>query len=160
MGLREGVRIFVENEAGSDLRHIYDEATFQLLRTQPVAAAYPYPYGFILETTTEDGGAVDCFVLTASPIPTGSALEGEPVGLLEQFENGEVDHKILVALPGSAPHLDPNLHQTLRSFIGSLFEPFPLVHVEVGRILGAHEARAFIASHRTHGPGLTPDTST
>jgi inorganic pyrophosphatase len=114
MGLHERVRIFVENEAGSDLRHSYDEASFKLLRTRQVAAAYPYPYGFILDTTAEDGGAVDCFVLTTSPIPTASALEGEPVGLLEQCEDGEVDHKILVALPvalpGSAPHLDPNLH--------------------------------------------------
>jgi len=153
MASSKRVRIFVETESGSNVRRVYDETTHELLSTRRVVSPYPFPYGFILGTTTEDGSAVDCYVLTAKPIRSGSVVEGEPVGLVEQFEDGEVDHKVLAILPGDAPRIDADLHETLLSFTDALFRPFPSVRVEVGRILGAHEARVFITSHRAAGLG-------
>jgi hypothetical protein len=49
---------------------------------------------------------VDCFILTDQPLTSGSIVEGDAVGPLEQIEDGEIDHKILMVLPGSNPEVD------------------------------------------------------
>jgi inorganic pyrophosphatase len=148
----ERVKIFIEVEAGSDLRHVYDAATFELLSTRRMPRPYPFPYGFIVGTTTADGDAVDCYVLTQRPIPTGTLVEGEPAGLLEQFEDGEVDHKVLATLPGEVEPSPADVEGILSDFIAALFRPHPMIRVEVGRILDADQAVAFIAASRTDDP--------
>jgi len=140
------VRVFVESEAGSDVRRVFDETTLELRSERRVSAAYPFPYGFILGTITDDGSAVDCFVLTAERIRSGTIVRAEPVGLLEQIENDEIDHKVLAVPAGESWSVDASLQGTLRAFISDLFRPYADVRVEVGRILGADVAIAFIAS--------------
>ena len=51
------ITVFVENEAGSNIKHHYNEATFTVERTEQVGAHYPYPYGFIPDTIAPDGDA-------------------------------------------------------------------------------------------------------
>jgi Inorganic pyrophosphatase len=75
------MRVFIENEAGSRRKHVYDPRTLAHLATADVSAAYPYPYGFVLGTCGGDGDAVDCFVLTATRLASGSVVDCEPVGL-------------------------------------------------------------------------------
>ena len=140
------VWVFVESEAGSDVRRVFDETTLELRSERRVSAVYPFPYGFILGTITDDGSAVDCFVLTAAPIRSGTIVRADPVGLLEQFENVEIDHKVLAVPAGESWSVDTGLQGTLRAFISDLFRPYADVRVEVGRILGADVATAFIAS--------------
>ena len=41
-------------------------------------------------TVSGDDDAVDCFVLTTLPLAAGTTIECDPVGLLEQIEDGEV----------------------------------------------------------------------
>ena len=75
-------------------------------KADDVSAAYPFPYGFVVGTKAGDGDAADCFVLTARNLVSGTATDCEPVGLLEQIEDGEVDHKVLAVLPGETFELD------------------------------------------------------
>ncbi len=142
------IEVLIECESGSNLKGVYDETSRTRMTEVTVGAPYPYPYGFVLDTRGDDGDAVDCFLLTDVPIESGSVVEAHPVGLLEQIEDGEVDHKVLAALPESEPILDAALHDRLRSFITAIFRDFPRVRVEVGAILGADEATAFISRHR------------
>ena len=90
-------------KAGSRRKNIYDERTLAHLRSVEVSAAYPYPYGFVLGTISGDGDAVDCFVLIETPLPSGTIVECQPVGLLEQIEDGEIDHKVLAAAGHGRP---------------------------------------------------------
>jgi len=53
------LRVFIENEAGSRRKNIYDERTVTYLRTVDVSRAYPFPYGFVIGTRS--GDCVDCF---------------------------------------------------------------------------------------------------
>jgi hypothetical protein len=82
------VQVVIEAEAGSNVRHAYDGATLEPLGSREVAVRYPFPYGFVVGTTTDDGDAIDCYLLTADGVSAGTVVEADLVGVLEQFEKG------------------------------------------------------------------------
>jgi inorganic pyrophosphatase len=129
------IKVCIEVAAGSCDKHLYDERTLEYKGTRRVSRPYPYPYGFIVGTSAADGDGVDCYVITHHKLQAGAIVACEPVGLLEQDEDGEVDHKVLAALPGQNVTLDQALLQELRDFIYAAFAQFPDVRVSVGRIL-------------------------
>jgi len=55
------MKVFIENEAGSNKKNIFDEKSLDFEKQVEVSQSYPYPYGFVLNTTAEDGDSVDCF---------------------------------------------------------------------------------------------------
>ena len=80
------MKVFIENEAGSDQKNLYNEKTLEYKKTVTVSRKYPYPYGFILDTTSGDGDNLDCFIITERKVKTGQIIECEPIGLMEQIE--------------------------------------------------------------------------
>jgi inorganic pyrophosphatase len=129
------IEVFIEVEAGSCDRQLYDEKNFEYKGTRQVSQPYPYPYGFIIGTTTADGGSVDCYILTNDRLKPGTIVACEPIGLLEMIEDGEIDHKVLATIPGQNVKIDHGLHNMLRTFIYNIFAQVPKACVEVGRIL-------------------------
>ena len=99
-----------------------------------VSAAYPFPYGFVPGTVRVDGAAVDCFVLTQGPLAAGAVVECEPVALLEQIEDGAVDHKVLAVPRGEDPVLDEAAVERVRGFIAGVFAHVPGKRMELGRL--------------------------
>lgn len=136
------IQVFIQNEAGSDQKHLHDEKTLEFKRTVTVSRPYPFPYVFILDTTNEDGDNLDCFVITEQPLKTGSVVECEPIALLEQIEDGEEDHNVLAALPGEAPEMNSALMDTFREFTSHVFDHIPGKEIEVGRLLPREAAEA------------------
>lgn len=100
------LKVFIQNEAGSDRKHYHDEKSLEWRRSVRVSRAYPYPYGFVVGTTSADGGNVDCFVITSRPLRMGTIVECEAIGLMEQVEDGDVDHNVLAALQDEAPRFE------------------------------------------------------
>ena len=94
------LKVYIQNEAGSRIKNKHNEKTLEHLGSREISGPYPYAYGFILETTTDDGDCVDCFVITQEKMNTNTVVECHPIGLLEVFENGETDHKVITTLPG------------------------------------------------------------
>ena len=142
------MRVLIENEAGSTTKHRYDERTLALTGTATVSAAYPFPYGFAIGTRSGDGDAVDCFVLTGRPLASGTVVECEPVGLLEQIEDGAVDHKVLAMLPGDAPPSGDAVAK-LWTFAAGVFAHVPGKTMTIGRLLDRRAAEAYLARCRT-----------
>jgi inorganic pyrophosphatase len=142
------MKVFIQNEAGSFVKHSHDEKTLALKGTEKVSRAYPFPYGFILNTTAEDGDNVDCFVLTRETLRTGQAFECEAIGLMEQIEDGEVDHNILAVLPDEDPQVSPELKQTLIEFVSHVFDHIPGKSVQTGEFRGSNEAIRHIARYQ------------
>lgn len=138
------MRVFIENEAGSRRKNIYDEQTLTYLRSDEVSCPYPLPYGFVIGTRSQDGDAVDCFVLTASAIPSGTIVECEPVGLLEVVDTGDADHKVLAMRENEHFILDSDVLTTLRKFINGVFAHLPNKRMEIGRLLPQQDADAYI----------------
>jgi inorganic pyrophosphatase len=138
------VRVFIENEAGSSDKSTFDERTLAFVRRERVSRSYPYPYGFVLGTKGGDGDAVDCFVLTRTPLRSGSVVECEPLGLLEQVEDGEIDHKVLAALAGEDVALDDAAVAAVADFIAGVFAHIPGKRVTLGRLLPRVDAEAYV----------------
>jgi inorganic pyrophosphatase len=139
------MRVFIENEVGSRRKNTYDERTLALLRSVDVSAAYPYPYGFVLGTSSGDGDAVDCFVLTNTPLKSGTTVECEAIGLLEQVEDGEIDQKVLAVLPGSEARIDEAVIAALKRFAAGVFARVPDKRMQIGRVLDRAAAEEYLA---------------
>ena len=58
------MKVFIENESGTDQKNVYNEKTLEYKKTVTVSRKYPFPYGFILDTTSGDGDNLDCFIIT------------------------------------------------------------------------------------------------
>ena len=142
------MRVLIENEAGSRRKNSYDETSLLWLKAEDVSAAYPFPYGFVVGTRAGDGDAADCFVLTARKLTSGAIIDCEAAGLLEQVEDGEVDHKVLAVLPGET-FLLSRAEPALRAFVGGVFAHVAGKRMTIGRLLDRQAAEAYLESCRT-----------
>ena len=142
------IKMLVQVEAGSRDKNLYDEKTLQYKGESRISLPYPYPYGFVIGTSAADGENVDCYLITHEKTKRGSIMECEPIGLLEQIEDGPIDHKVLAALPGEAVEAGPELLEELRDFIYAVFAGFPGVSICIGRILSREEALSHIQEYQ------------
>lgn len=129
------IKVFIENEAGSNKKNLYDEKTLEYRKTVTVSREYPYPYGFILNTTSGDGDNLDCFVLTEKRLRTGDIVECEPIGVLLQREDDEEDNNILAVLKDENIALDEEVKEKLKEFIRHVFNHTKGKKIEVGDFL-------------------------
>lgn len=143
------MKIFIENEAESDRKNIFYEKTLEYKKTVTVSRKYPYPYGFILDTTSGDGDNLDVFVITNEKLKSGQIVEGDPIGLMEQREitkNSsvgdieEADHNILATLSGEQAEVDDEVKNRLSDFVSHVFDHLPNKKNQVGNFLGRDEA--------------------
>lgn len=141
------LRVFIQNEAGSTRKNRHDEKSLAFLRSEEVSRPYPYPYGFIVGTTAADGLNVDCFVLTQQPLRTGDLVTCEPVGLMEQFEDGNDDHNVLARVIGDSSDVTEDTKATLADFVLNVFRHVQNKRIMVGRFLPAHAAMAHVQAH-------------
>lgn len=142
------MNVFIEAEAGSFKKRRYNEETLELLGYGMTRRRYPYPYGFIPGTRTDDGDAVDSYVITRTHMKGGQSYECEPVGLLEMIEGDETDHKVLAVPAGESTIPDEALRRELEEFILEIFKRYPHVQVRVGRLLPKEEAVRHIEENR------------
>ena len=142
------IKVLIQVAGGSSERRIYNERTLEYKETRSNLPPFPYPYGFILGTRAPDGDSVDCYLITDENLQAGSIVECDPVGLLEQMEDEEVDHKILAVLPGHRAELNQVLAERFRGFISQVFAKFPDINIKVGNILPREEALRHIEAFR------------
>jgi len=140
------VRVFIENIAGSDLKHHHDEERFVVTRVERVGAPFPYPYGFVPGTLAPDGDAVDCFVITGRPLRTGDLVDAEVVGLMEQTDGGGANHDIVAVLPGDPLPDLAAVREALARFIEEVFRGLPGRESTAGRLLPVEDALAYLAA--------------
>src|SRR5262245_46366735 len=119
------IKVFIQNEAGSNRKNYHDEKTMESKETKLVSRPYPYQYGFIVGTTASDGCNLDVFVITNQPLRTGQLVECDVLALMEQFEDGVDDHNILATLPGEPVDLTSDFQAVLRDFVLNGFRDVP-----------------------------------
>ena len=142
------MKVFIQNEAGSDRKHYHDEKTLEFKHVVSVSHAYPFPYGFIIGPTAADGCYLDCFVITKRRLRTGRIVECAPIGLMEQIEDGQPDHNVLAVLPGERVEISEQIETALTEHVLAVFRHVEGKQMKVGSFLGPEEANAHIAAHR------------
>jgi inorganic pyrophosphatase len=143
------MKVFIENEAGSNQKNLFDEKTLTYRKTVTVSREYPFPYGFILNTTSGDGDNLDCFILTKLPLKSQEIIDVDVIGMFEEIEDGEEDNKILAVPVGEQWSIDADMEQLFRNFTAGVFAHLPGKVKVVGRFLGREEALAYIAKVST-----------
>ena len=147
------MKVFIENEAGLKLKNIFDEKKLKFQKTIKVSREYPYPYGFILNTTAEDGDNVDVFIITKKKLKQGEIIDVEVIGLMEQFEvswdlnkkKEEIDHNVIAKLKNDKTFEFNELTRSeLRNFVTHVFDYVMLNKTRIGKFLGRKEAIEYI----------------
>lgn len=94
------VNVVVEIPIGSKTKFEYhdDVKTIVVDRFLYTAFSYPFNYGFIPQTWSEDEDALDIVVLSSEPVPTGVLIECRVIGMLATEDEEGPDAK-LIAVP-------------------------------------------------------------
>ncbi len=143
------MKVFIQNEADSCVRNFHDEKTRTFLGAARVWRPYPLPYGFILNTTGDDGLNVDC--LSNGSLSTGQIVECDPLDLMEQIEDGKADHNVIAVIQGEGEGLDSLTKQKLIEFVSHVFDQFAGKRIQVGDFRGKEAAIDYIKQHEEHG---------
>jgi len=138
--------VFIENQAGTNIKKTYNEKTLEYLYEETVSSNYPFAYGFILETTSGDGDNVDCFVITDQKLESGSIVYCEAIGIIPQVEDGEVDNTILATLRGETIVVNEEDVKRIQNFAQHVFDHIPGKEIQVGELMPKNTAERFIES--------------
>ncbi len=140
----KNLKVFIENESGSNQKNLYNEKTLKYKKTVTVSRKYPFPYGFILGTTSGDGDNLDCFIITEKKLKSGQTVECEPIGMMEQIEDGKEDHNILARLFGDEVVIDEEIKSQLTEFVSHVFDHKVGKVIMIGQFLSKDEALKYI----------------
>jgi inorganic pyrophosphatase len=96
----EEINVVIDIPKGGSNKYEYneEEGYFELDRVLYSPFFYPFEYGFIPQTASEDGDSLDVILLTSFPTFPGCVIKARPIGLLLMKDEEGVDNKI-VALP-------------------------------------------------------------
>lgn len=94
------INVVVDIPKGSGNKYEYkeDEGYFKLDRTLYSPMFFPFEYGFIPQTMSEDGDSLDVVLLTTFPTFSGCVIGARPIGVLLMKDEAGTDNKI-VAVP-------------------------------------------------------------
>ncbi len=142
------MKVFIEQGGQEGIKNVFDKETKALLRSEPFHLTYPYPYGYILDTLNEDGDELDCYIITDQKYQAADIVEAEPIGMIEYFDNGLADHKILCALIAEPATITDEVKAKLKYFSEHFYDHRPEVIAHDGKYLDRQQAEALIARCR------------
>ena len=94
------INVVVDIPKGSENKYEYKEdgGYFKLDRTLFSPMFFPFEYGFIPQTTSEDGDSLDVVLLITYPTFSGCVIQARPIGVLLMKDEAGTDNKI-IAVP-------------------------------------------------------------
>jgi inorganic pyrophosphatase len=96
----EQINVVVDIPKGCNNKYEYNEEKgyVELDRVFLMPMFLPCDYGFIPQTHSDDGDALDVLLLTTFPTVPGCVVKARPVGLLAMRDEAGIDNKI-IAVP-------------------------------------------------------------
>ncbi|OGK17775.1 inorganic pyrophosphatase, partial [Candidatus Roizmanbacteria bacterium RIFCSPHIGHO2_01_FULL_39_8] len=91
------VNVFIEIPQGSSIKYEIDKESGVIMvdRFAYTAMFYPFNYGFVPQTSAEDGDAVDVLVISTYAVAPGTVIPSRVIGMLEMEDEEGIDTKIL-----------------------------------------------------------------
>ena len=127
------IRMVVETPKGSTVKLKWDDETghFTIAHGLPLGIAYPFDWGFVPGTLSEDGDPVDALALHDAATYPGVILVCRPLGVVDveqKGKKGRISNPRLILIPlwhqrmdavESAPHLPKRLREQIEQFFVS-----------------------------------------
>lgn len=100
-------KALIEVSMWSRSKYEMDKETGLLVLDREIERSYPTNYGYIPNTLSPDGDALDIFVISNYPIEPGVIVRYEPLGVVQLLDQGVSDNKVIAKLPGfTSPHFE------------------------------------------------------
>ena len=124
------VVIDIPKESSNKYEYNEEKGYFELDRVLYSPMFFPFDYGFIPQSLSEDGDSLDVVLLTTFPTFSGCVIKARPIGLLLMRDEAGIDNKIL-AVP--TKKIDPrfkeiedikDLSEHLKNEIKAFFEDY------------------------------------
>ena len=126
------VNVFIEIPKDGSVKYELDKESGVIFvdRFLYTPMSYPFNYGFIPNTLSEDGDPIDVLVLSDQVVMPGTVITSKLIGLLEMTDEAGIDTKI-IAVP--TEKIDPSfgryndvseLHDSLKNKIKHFFENY------------------------------------
>lgn len=93
----EEINVFVEIPQGSFVKYELDKdsGVVTVDRFSYSAMAFPFNYGFVPHTKSEDGDPLDVVVVSTYSVSCGTVIPARPIGMLEMEDESGIDTKII-----------------------------------------------------------------
>jgi len=106
-GTKEKMNVIIEIPRGGKNKYEIDKklGIIALDRVLHTSQDYPFDYGFIPQTSWDDGDALDVILLTTYPLTTGVLVPARPIGIMHMTDGDENDDKI-IAVPIDDPRFE------------------------------------------------------
>jgi inorganic pyrophosphatase len=87
------LRVVIETPKGSRNKFAFDpkEHIFELKKVLPAGMTFPYDFGFVPSTESDDGDPIDVLVLMDEPAFPGCVLTCRPIGVIEGEQGNKKD---------------------------------------------------------------------
>jgi inorganic pyrophosphatase len=94
------INIFIENPKGSSNKYELDKETGRIMLDRALYSSvfWPFEYGFIENTLSEDGDPLDAVVLVNESTFPGCVIPCKIIGMLDMEDESGIDYKI-IAVP-------------------------------------------------------------
>jgi len=104
------INVFIEIPKGSCNKYELDKETNKIMldRTLYSSQHFPFEYGFIENTLSEDGDPLDVVVLATNPTFPGCVVPVKIIGMLDMEDESGIDYKI-IAVPDDK--IDPRFKE-------------------------------------------------
>lgn len=91
------VNVFIEIPKDSDIKYELDKDSGLIFvdRFLYTAMSYPFNYGFVPNTMSEDGDPLDIIVLSEKQVMPGVVIPSQIIGMLEMEDEEGIDTKVL-----------------------------------------------------------------
>ncbi len=103
-GTKEEMNVIIEIPRGCKNKYEINKelGIIELDRVVHSSQDYPFDYGFIPQTSWDDGDALDVIMLTTYPLAPGILVRARPIAIMHMNDSGENDDKI-IAVPVDDP---------------------------------------------------------
>ena len=149
------LRIVVDTPKGNRNKYKWDEdlGLFRLAKILPPGFAFPWNYGFLPKTRSEDGDPLDAIVLTEEPAFCGCVILARPRGVLVMESDGDRNDRIIASPAGEHEDriYEAEIPARLFDEIGVFFESYHRLRGETTRTLsvgGVEDATRLIEEAR------------
>lgn len=149
---RELINVVIEIPIGSRIKYEYDK-DLQIIvadRFLYTAFTYPFNYGFIPQTWSEDEDPLDIVVLSSEPIISGTLVQCRVIGVLATEDEDGVDAKLIAVPKVKVDPIYANTHdiadlpESLKNMIQHFYENYKSIEpgkwVKVTGLLSRVEA--------------------